>query len=124
MKITYEELLLQQQTALHKLSQFIGFPQHADQYQYWNKEHHGFGGNGAAYNNLAKFSEKTCNTGDDSFYKQNHQKSFYDLRWKEENDSDALNELSGDESVQNILFQCGISYKAINAALEKISKGK
>ena len=67
MRITYEEVLLRQQTALHKLSQFIGFPQHAYQYQYWNKEHHGFGGNGAAYNNLAKFSELACNTGDDTF---------------------------------------------------------
>jgi len=119
MRITYEELLLRQQRALHKLSQFMGFPQLADQYQYWNQEHHGFGGNGAAYNNLAKFSEKACNTGDDSFYKQNHQKTFYDLRWKEESDSDALNELSSDASVQNILAQCGISYGIINASLEK-----
>ena len=119
MRITYEELLLCKETALQKLSNFIGFPQHADQYQYWSREHHGFGGNGAAYNNLARFSDGTCNTGDDYFYKKNHEKDFYDLRWEKENDRHYLNNLFQDKSVQDILLKCGISCKDIDEALSK-----
>lgn len=115
-KITYEEILLRKQIALEKLSKFIGFPQNATQYQYWNKEHHGFGGNGAAYNNLADFSEGTCKTGDHAYYKQNHKKTFYDSRWRAESDFNALNNLASDESIQSIMTECGIDFETIDRA--------
>ena len=114
MKITYEEILLRKKIALEKLSKFIGFPQNANQYQYWSKEHHGFGGNGAAYNNLSRISENICNTGDYLYYKQNRKKTFYDSRWKTESDSNALNQITSDKSIQDIMIECGIDFKTID----------
>ena len=90
MKITYEEILLRKKIALEKLSKFIGFPQNANQYQYWSKEHHGFGGNGAAYNNLSRFSEKSATWR--LFITSKIAKTFYDSRWKAESDSNALSQ--------------------------------
>lgn len=118
-KITYEEILLSQVTALSRLSQLIGFSQNSSQYEYWNKEHHGFGGNGAAFNNLGRFSDTACQTGDDPFYSRNQAKTFYDFRWSQESDSEALNQLVRDSSIQEILVQCGSSFAAIDAALKE-----
>lgn len=118
MRITYEEILLYPQQALTRLSQLIGFPQHPGQYQYWTKEHHGFGGNGAAFNNLGRFSDTACETGDDAFYSKNRAKTFYDFRWNQEADSDALNQLIYDRSIQGILSICGITFEEIEAALK------
>ena len=118
-RITYEEILLSRETALRRLSQLIGFSQNSSQYEYWTKEHHGFGGNGAAYNNLGRFSATACQTGDDSFYTKNQAKTFYDCRWSQEPDSDALNQLVRDPSIQEILDQCGTSFEMIDAALKE-----
>lgn len=112
--ISYDQLCLEPEHSLRKLSRFIGVKQNVSQYQYWQKEHHGLGGNGAALNNLITSPKAKPTTGDDMFYQQQLKKIFYDLRWRSEEDAKQLDAQCRQPNIQKIFKDCGISMNRID----------
>ncbi|MFK8013605.1 MAG: sulfotransferase, partial [Marinicellaceae bacterium] len=81
----YDELCIKPELYFaEQLSLFLEKPFENSSLQYWQKEHHGLGGNGAAFNNLSRFSDAMVNTGDDDYYKKMNHQLFYDSRWIDE----------------------------------------
>lgn len=68
----------------NSVSKYIGMPFETSALDYWKKEHHGLGGNGAAFNNLKRYAQAKVSTGDDDYYSKHAGKHFYDSRWLEE----------------------------------------
>ena len=118
--ISYDQLCLEPERALRKLSKLIGAKQDFSQYEYWNKEHHGLGGNGAALNNLIHSPKATPTTGDDEFYQQKIHKIFYDLRWKSETDSNQLDILCRQPDIEQIMNKSGISLNKIDRLSQQL----
>lgn len=66
------------------LSDYVGMPFEVSALEYWKKQHHGLGGNGAALNNLIDYPQAHVLTGDDEYYNRHLARLFYDSRWLEE----------------------------------------
>jgi hypothetical protein len=78
----YDDLTARPDGSFPPLCQFVGTRYESGALEYWNYEHHGLGGNGAAFNVLGKYEGARVTTGDDAFYKANAQKRFSDTRWR------------------------------------------
>jgi hypothetical protein len=81
-RAVYDHLTVRPEQYFPPLCRFIGTRHVSDALAYWNFEHHGLGGNGAALNVLGKYDGARVTTGDDSFYQANAQKRFCDTRWR------------------------------------------
>jgi hypothetical protein len=79
--VFYDELTVRPEQYFPPLSGFIGSHYHSDTLEYWNYEHHGLGGNGAAFNVIGKYQRADVTTGDDQFYQARAKKRFHDARW-------------------------------------------
>ena len=119
---TYDQLCLTPKKAFNRLARFTGLPFQDKQLEYWNREHHGLGGNGAAMNNLHQTPFAKQRTADDNYYKSNLHKNFYDLRWMTSSNVDALNDLKHDAIVNKILHSCGTSFSWIDNEITRCSK--
>lgn len=62
----------------------LGIPFDRNALAYWNAEHHGLGGNGAAFNTLMGLDMSRMATGDDAFYARHAASHFHDTRWRNE----------------------------------------
>ena len=85
------------------VSEYIGMPFEENALNYWEKEHHGLGGNGAAFNNLKGYAHSKIITGDDKFYIQHAEERFYDSRWLEELSSSERNSIENSSIVREYL---------------------
>lgn len=79
--VFYDELTVHPERYFPPLSSFIGSRYDDSVLEYWNREHHGLGGNGAAFSVIGKFEQASVTTGDDSFYQARVNKRFHDARW-------------------------------------------
>ena len=122
--ITYDQLCLQPEASLKMLSEFVGLNYDTSHLQYWNCQHHGLGGNGAALNNLAGAPLANPLTGDDRFYTKHFQQVFYDLRWRQQSDVQELDRLSQDPLAAEILHCCGMSFEKIDRLSEAVIRSE
>lgn len=106
----YDYLATMPEEYFPKLCSFVGTDYEPQALEYWNFEHHGLGGlNGAGYNVLEKYKSAGAHTADESFYKMNAGKNFYDQRWKEQLSSEELGVFRKDESLNNLLMKFDVS---------------
>ena len=119
---TYDQLCLTPKKAFKRLARFTGLPFNIKQLEYWNREHHGLGGNGAAMNNLHNTPFAKQRTADDKFYKGNLHKNFYDLRWISSTDANELENLKQDSIANKILHQSGTSFSWIDHEISQYLK--
>jgi hypothetical protein len=87
--VFYDDLAVRPGQYFPPLFRFVGSCFESRALEYWNYEHHGLGGNGAALNVIGKYERARVITGDDPFYQAHSRKHFHDTRW--------LAELSGKE---------------------------
>jgi hypothetical protein len=80
--VFYDELTVRPEQYFPPLSSFIGSHYDRSVLEYWDYEHHGLGGNGAALSVIGKYQRANVTTGDDSFYQVRAQKRFHDARWR------------------------------------------
>jgi hypothetical protein len=80
--VFYDDLAVRPQQYFPPLSTFIGSRFESRVLEYWNYEHHGLGGNGAAFNVLGQYEHAQVTTGDDAFYRAHAGKHFHDTRWR------------------------------------------
>jgi hypothetical protein len=100
------------------LCDFIGMPFELRALRYWEKEHHGLGGNGAALNNLTGLPRAQVLTGDDEYYIQRLQKHFYDSRWLVQLHDLERRAIEEAENVNALLFQYGQSFTQLDNSIE------
>ena len=81
-RVLYEDLTADPQKEFPKLCAFLGFDFDPKALHYWDKEHHGLGGNGAAFNVIGSLPDAKITTGDDQFYREKAGEVFQDDRWK------------------------------------------
>jgi len=111
----YDELCLRPDLYFSDyLCPFIGLPFEKSALCYWEKEHHGLGGNGAAFNNLSRFESAQLNTGDDKYYQEMNQKIFFDSRWKTELTNREIQIIETNHQVNGYLNQLGKSFEHFN----------
>lgn len=111
----YDLLCLDPERELGKLSKFLNVQHDQSSLEYWRKEHHGLGGNGAALNNLIRTGDQTrVTTGDDEYYYRRVGQLFYDNRWKEEPDADQLAKFAENAEAEQILGKCEASFRRID----------
>ena len=84
LRVLYDDLTGRPADAFPRLCDFLGFDFQPAALHYWNKEHHGLGGNGAAFSLLGSLPQAKVTTGDDAFYQQQSQQMFCDDRWRRE----------------------------------------
>lgn len=101
-----------------KLSNFLGLDFDEGVLQYWDKEHHGLGGNGAALNNLSSHSTENVITGDDKFYAKTMRQKFYDCRWLEQLSAVEIHLIESNLSVQLYLKKYGHTFQTLNQYLD------
>ena len=87
--VFYDDLAVHPERHFPPLCSFVGMRYESGALDYWNYEHHGLGGNGAAFNVIGKYEGANVITGDNPFYRTNTQRHFYDTRW--------LRQLSGQQ---------------------------
>jgi hypothetical protein len=80
-RVFYDELTVRPEQYFPPLCRFIGTRYESRALEYWNYEHHGLGGNGAALNVIGGYQQANVLTGDDPFYKARVKKRFHDTRW-------------------------------------------
>ena len=114
--ISYDELCLAPDQGLEKLSAFLGVRYGVEHYQTWTKAHHGLGGNGAAYNNLAAIAPDAVNSADPSFYAERRATVFYDQRWLQSALADELKTVNADSRAKEIMDAAGFSMEQIDQA--------
>ena len=78
----YEDLTADPRRHFPALCKFLGFAFDPKALQYWDKEHHGLGANGAAFNVLAGLPNAKLLTLDDTYYRSHAGQVFQDDRWK------------------------------------------
>ena len=115
--ISYDELCLAPEQGLQKLSDFLGVHYTPEHYQTWTKPHHGLGGNGAAYNNLAAIAPEAVNSADPAFYAERQRTVFYDERWLQSPLADELRRATASGEAETIMRASGFSLAQIDAAL-------
>ena len=103
----YDELAIQPEVYFPPLCGFLGMTFDKAALQYWNYEHHGLGGNGAAFNVIGKYGKAVIITGDDSFYKMHAGRPFYDTRWPGQLSSDERAAIERSTEVRQLLQQYG-----------------
>jgi len=81
-RVLYEDLAADPLRGFPPLCAFLGFPFEPQSLRYWDKEHHGLGANGAAFNVLRAHPHAKLTTGDDAFYRERAGRVFRDERWK------------------------------------------
>ena len=101
----YDELAIQPDIYFPPLCNFLGMTFDMAALQYWNYEHHGLGGNGAAFNVIGKYEKAVITTGDDSFYKTHAGRPFYDSRWPGQLSSDERVAIERSSEVCELLQQ-------------------
>lgn len=102
----YDELCLNpHEYFASTLSDYLEMPFEPAALEYWNKEHHGLGGNGAALNNLKKYSDAQVLTAGNRFYEQNLGKHFYDSRWHNELPAEDRISIESNKAVEDYLYQ-------------------
>ena len=84
--VFYDDLAVRPDRYFPRLCRFLEVDYQSNALEYWNREHHGLGGNGAALNVIGQYQNAQVTTGDDPFYQANAQKRFYDARWREQLD--------------------------------------
>jgi hypothetical protein len=115
--ISYDELCLKPAQGLEKLSTFLGLRYGPEHYQTWSKPHHGLGGNGAAYNNLAEIAPDAVNSADPTFYAQRRGTVFYDQRWLQSALAPDLKGMTTDPRARAIMEASGFSMEQISEYL-------
>ena len=108
--VFYDELAMRPQDTFPELCRFLGVSFDVMALQYWNFEHHGMGGNGAAINVIGKYDNAKVITGDENFYKKNMEKTFYDLRWTDDLSLDNRYEVETNQGVVNYLKKLNRSF--------------
>ncbi len=66
--VFYDDLTACPDRYFPPLCEFIGVDYESAALEYWNREHHGLGGNGAALNVIGGYERADVTTGDDAFY--------------------------------------------------------
>ena len=103
----YDELTIQPEVYFPPLCEFLGMTFDQAALQHWNYEHHGLGGNGAAFNVIGRYEKAVIVTGDDSFYKTHAGHSFYDARWSGQLNSDERAAIEQSPEIRQMLGQYG-----------------
>ncbi len=116
--LSYDELCLAPTQSLTKLSAFLGVRYSLEHYETWSKPHHGLGGNGAAYNNLAEIAPNAVNSADPTFYAQRRGTVFYDQRWLQSALAADLKGMTSDTRATSIMDASGFSMDQISEFLE------
>ena len=116
--LSYDELCLDPTQGLKKLSAFLGVRYGIEHYETWTKAHHGLGGNGAAYNNLAGIAPEAVNSADPTFYAERRETVFYDQRWLQSAFADELKGVTTDPRARSIMNASGFSMEQITQSLE------
>ncbi len=79
--VFYDDLAARPERYFPPLCDFVGVRYDSRAREYWNHEHHGLGGNGAALNLIGRYERANVITGDDQFYTARAQQHFHDTRW-------------------------------------------
>ena len=103
----YDELAIEPDIHFPPLCDFLGMTFDKAALQYWNYEHHGLGGNGAAFNVIGKYEKAVIITGDDSFYKTHAGRPFYDARWPGQLSAGERATIERSSEVRELLQQYG-----------------
>ena len=111
----YDTLCLEPSRTFPELARFTGLSWSSKQLQYWEKEHHGLGGNGAALNNLANTPYANPRTADEGFYRDRLRQSFYDQRWRTHQSADQWDSLCRTSRTDQILAKCKTSLNLIDS---------
>ena len=111
----YDTLCLKPSRTFPELARFTGLSWSSKQLQYWEKEHHGLGGNGAALNNLANTPYANPRTADEGFYRDRLRQSFYDQRWRTHQSADQWDSLCRTSRTDQILAKCKTSLNLIDS---------
>ena len=79
--VFYDDLAARPEQYFPPLCSFVGVPYQSRAREYWNHEHHGLGGNGAALTLIGRYERANLITGDDPFYTARAHRHFHDTRW-------------------------------------------
>jgi hypothetical protein len=113
--VIYDEVLMDAERYFPEVIRTsLGLEYNPATLEYWNKEHHGLGGNGAALNNLYRFSGAKFNTSDDDYYVKMRNKVFYDSRWKSELSNDEVDVITSNEYVNEQLDYHGCGFAKLD----------
>ena len=116
----YDELCLHPDDYFSSdISSFLEMPFESEALEYWKKEHHGLGGNGAALNNLFNYPQRQVVTGDDEYYRKNLGRHFYDSRWLEQLSPDERKIIERMPSINEYLNKHGKNFTHFNDLLKE-----
>ncbi|KMK64764.1 sulfotransferase [Puniceibacterium sp. IMCC21224] len=114
----YDEIILDPEQHMTHVCDFLGIAFDPNAFRYWEVEHHGLGGNGAALNNLVRAEQYTVKTGDDEYYFDRLKKVFHDQRWSSELDADEIAIIEQDKDVNEFLASCDRSFSDFDRLLQ------
>lgn len=113
----YDELAVLPDVHFPALCDFVGMPFERPSLEYWNFEHHGLGGNGAAMNVLGEYQHAKVLTGDDQFYKSHAKQSFYDNRWVVQSSPEQRTAIERSPEINEFLQRFGRSWASLDHLL-------
>jgi hypothetical protein len=117
--IFYDEICVSPNMRLKDLVEnFIGVSFERHSLKYWEYEHHGLGGNGAAFQNLRDYANANVTTGDDEYYASKFHKHFYDVRWTDQLTQSEINAIEACEKVNRYLEEQGYSFETLNKIID------
>jgi hypothetical protein len=107
--VFYDDLALRPEIEFEKLYRQLDMSFDSTYLSYWNKPQHGFAANGASSpllfdcRNTENFQQFI--TGDDSFYRTNQKKLFYDTRWRQKLSPKEIEQIRNHTEITDILRQ-------------------
>ena len=114
----YEELCIKPEIYFNAgVNEYLKMPFEEAALEYWNFQHHGLGGNGAAFNNLSGYPKAKMLTGDDEYYNGMKRKRFYDARWLDELSPSERSEIENMETLNTYLKRQNRSFAHFDALL-------
>ena len=103
MLVFYDDLAREPKRYFPQLCDFIGMPFETTALEYWNFQHHGPGGNGAAYDVIGQYPNSILITGDDKYYQQKSKQPFYDQRWKKHLNTEQISYIEQNPEIKAFL---------------------
>jgi hypothetical protein len=107
--VFYDDLALRPEIEFKNLYRQLGMDFDPAYLRYWEKPQHGFAANGASSpllfdcTNTENFEQFI--TGDDSFYRTNQKKPFYDTRWQQKLSPEEIDQIRNRTEITDILRQ-------------------
>ena len=105
--VFYEDLVLAPAACFPPLCSFIGTSFTSDALRYWEFDHHGPAGNGAAFSLLTDHASAEMTTGDDEFYRKNAKTQFLDTRWHSQLSQEEIDQFVASKELEEFLKMYG-----------------